>query len=445
MIDHIKLICREQQIINRLHQLPELRPYRHSLNTYEGYELRGSKLRLDFRKCFESGRLVGYGHLELSISPHYHHNRYLHNGNDLTPQNAVKSLKEIFALLGISEPEYDQFRVVNLEFGLNLIPQTDIRKIVSGISFYKKTPFRISDFEFNKITDATKYKLVKAYAKGLQFAEFPHYGIDPNTFRFEVRNKKSAPIRKLGISTAKDLVKLSIYKTLGQRLINEWLQVLILDNDPEFKQCTQEVKQQLEKYGNLLFWQQTIQDRNRNKYSRERKICVNMFQKYGIKPTAHQEILTLISDKIFSFGIGADCPQKKTAEKPAQSPAIRGRNADKSIDAVVQVSPHARVVKGQSAPQGIIQRQCLVTGLDISMQKTESRFLYNVGLRYYRENDPKKYDAVLQKYWSADCRGKDEDGVHRTIAHNIRNTYNNNRYRLQREVLPGQLELFGRT
>ncbi len=67
----------------------------------------GIKLSLDFRKAVETGEVVGYGHLELNISPHYHFNGYLHNGNDLTPKNSVKSISDILAYLGIEPNEYD--------------------------------------------------------------------------------------------------------------------------------------------------------------------------------------------------------------------------------------------------------------------------------------------------------------------------------------------------
>jgi hypothetical protein len=63
-------------------------------------------------------------------------------------------------------------KVCNLEFGLNIIPETDIKNLINGILFYKKTPFKVGDFPYFKKTDATTYKFLKAYAKGLQFADF---------------------------------------------------------------------------------------------------------------------------------------------------------------------------------------------------------------------------------------------------------------------------------
>lgn len=169
MIDNIKFLTHCQTIINRLYQHSDFVVCRPKTNNY--YSLRhkdfGIKLSLDFRKAVENGSVIGYGHLEINISPHYHFNQYHHNGNDLTPENCIKSIFEILDYLHIKSDELNALKVVNIEFGINIIPDTDIKNLINGLFFYKKTPFKIGEFPYFRITDATSYKKIKAYAKGL--------------------------------------------------------------------------------------------------------------------------------------------------------------------------------------------------------------------------------------------------------------------------------------
>ena len=160
MLDNIKLSTKDQSIINRLAEMPGFTPYHHRNNNFAGFCRYGNLMRLDFRKSFENGNFAGFHHLEISISPHYHFNNYLHNGNDFTPQQCIKTLKEILQYIAIKPDEYHALKVVNIEFGLNILPETDIQNLINNILYYKKTPFKIPEpkNEFSKRTDNTKYK-----------------------------------------------------------------------------------------------------------------------------------------------------------------------------------------------------------------------------------------------------------------------------------------------
>lgn len=437
MIDNVKFICEQQTIIRRLRSFPDAKPYANRLNVYEGFEVFGKLLRLDFRKSFEGGEFVGYRHLELSISPHYHFNDYKHNGNDLTPENAQKTVKEILTYLGIKETEFKYLIVVNIEFGLNILPATPIEKIITGLSFHKKTPFIIPDpaNPFNKITDATKYKKIKAYAKGLQFSGFPDFNIDLNTFRFEVKSKKSSAIRSYGIVTASDLFKDQVFQRLATAITQEWEQVLFIDTKPYLERLPASAKKYIIEHSNPLKWSAIVHDKNRNKFIREKQKYYSILQKTH---SIREEIKDLINLKFFSFGLGANCPQDNKTGNTHLNLINKGKGNTEPFKKVVQIVPHARVVNGKSAPSINLHR-CLVTGLDISMQKKESKFLFQVGLRHYKKFNPQIYDEVLNKFWSPNCKGKDTETLHKTIAHNIRNLYNNSRYARMRNINPDQM------
>ena len=108
--------------------------YYHSLK----HRTHGAKLSLDFRKAVENGNVIGYGHLEINVSPHYHFNQYQHNGNDFTPEHSIKTIIDILTYLRIELQEYKCLEVVNIEFGLNIIPEIDIKSLIDGLYFCKK-------------------------------------------------------------------------------------------------------------------------------------------------------------------------------------------------------------------------------------------------------------------------------------------------------------------
>lgn len=68
---------------------------------------------------------------------------------------------------------------------------------------------------------------------------------------------------------------------------------------------------------------------------------------------------------------------------------------------------------------------CLVTNLDISMQKKGSKFLCVKGLKYYKENQPETYQKLTEKYLTEKQKGKSFDRQNYFIAHNIRNAKTN--------------------
>jgi len=406
--------------------MPGFVPYQHRNNNYAGFCKYGKLMRLDFRKSFENGTFAGYHHLEISISPHYHYNNYLHNGNDFPPQICIKTLTDILQYISVKPNEMDTLKVVNMEFGLNLIPATDIKNLINNILYFKKTAFIIPQPEnpYFKITDATKFKNIKAYAKGLQFAEFPEYGINPNTFRFEVKSKKSANIERYGIDKVSDLFKIEVYQRLGQELLNEWENVLITIQNPDFSTLKSDDVLFVRRADKMDFWTGLVADTNRNKFARYKE---KYYKILTGKNNLHTQIKGQIIDKLLLWSSGAYFPQRH--------PINSGKHQN--------AQPYLKEINGQSAPPPQLNRLCLVTGLDISMQKKTSKYLCSAGLKYYKENDPETYRKIEEKYLprtnSADSL---KDQIY-YIAHNIRNrrtnpTHNprNNRQRFEERNYP---------
>ncbi|MCZ2085636.1 MAG: hypothetical protein LC112_15315 [Flavobacteriales bacterium] len=431
MYDAIKLNCLDQIIITRLRDFPNMEQVKTN-NTTESFQIFGNHLRMDFRKCFENGRFVGYYNLYLSISPHYHFNRYRHNGNDLSPDNARKSILDICAYLGIKQSEFDLFKVVNLEFGLNVIPKTDIKKLINGIEFYKKTSFKLTseNTRFSKITDATKQKNIKAYAKGIHCHEKLNAPeIDINTFRFEIKNKKSTAIELHGICTLNDMFKDEVFTQLARTLVKEWHLVHLINLEPNLATYKREDLKFIKQHSTVNDWLKIIKDKNRNKFQREKQKYFKILQG---NDKIREEVLNLLNEKILSFGIGAYLPQESKNRKTSSTTLTERKTKDLQISKKVQIYTHAHVVKCTNAPTPEQPRKCLMTNINITMQKDESKFIFTTGLNYYREHDPNLYEKLLREFWSDDCRNKKDDDLHKIIAHNVRNKFWNEKYNRER-------------
>ena len=72
------------------------------------------------------------------------------------------------------------------------------------------------------------------------------------------------------------------------------------------------------------------------------------------------------------------------------------------------------------------RRFCMITGLNISMQKGNSFLLSHTGLKYYFKTDKKVFLEVKRKYLSRKWLEANQKIHIKEIAHNIRNKYNNN-------------------
>ncbi|MDV3472079.1 hypothetical protein CMU02_11875 [Elizabethkingia anophelis] len=404
MLDNLKLSVTNIEIINRILLHPDFVVCRPKTNYYHSLKHKdfGIKLSLDFRKAMENGNVIGYGHLEINISPHYHYNQYRYNGNDFPPENSIQTIIEILTYLGIKPNEMNALKVVNIEFGLNIIPETDIKNLINGLYFYKKTPFKVGDFPYFKKTDATSYKQIKAYAKGLQFIEFPQYGIHPNTFRFEVKSKQAKNIEKYGIANANDLTKLDIYQTLSQTLLDEWENILLINLEPDFTNLKSNEVQFVQSANKMDFWTDLIEEKHRNTFSVNKGKYYNMLRRNN---NLHNLIKLQIIDKLFSFSKCAN----STQPTPINTRKVVFRNNSSQLINLESAHLH----------------QCLVTGLDISMQKKGSKYLCFAGLKFYKENEPETYKKLELKYLTEKMKLKNIDRQMYYIAHNIRNTKTN--------------------
>ena len=429
MLDFIKLTVSNQQIINRVFLHPDFVNCTPPTNYYYSkYHKEVNKsLQFNFNKIPNT---ENFHHVDICISPHYHSNKYLHNGNDLTPENCIKSLKEIFTYLQIEPSEYNELKVVNLEFGLNIIPEKDIKELINGLIYSKKTPFKVYDTQnkpYFKESERqnSRFKEIKAYAKGLQFQELPQYGIDINTFRFEIRAKKHRKIKSLGITTAENLINIKIYPRLAEELINEWQNVLLINLTPDLATLKREDIQFIKQSVKFDFWNDLITKKHRNTVRNNKNKYYNILKG---KNNLHHLIKLQIIDKIYQLLNCANSPQKTPINKEILKPKENALNT----------------INCEYAQNQTIKRYCLETHLDISIQKKGSIYLCNTGLLWYYENEIKTFIELQRKYLSEDKKKLPLKKQIYYIAHNIRNQstnlkHNRNRF-IERNYSTNQLQ-----
>ena len=411
MLDNTKFRTSNKTVISKLLLHPNFTPKTSRNNRIAKFNHKtiGTKLRIELCKEFNRGQFTGYEFADISISPHYHFNQYRHNGNDFTPTDCIKTIINMLEYVGIKPSEYEDLKVVNIEFGLNIIPEIDIKSLIDGLFFYKKTPFRTGNFPYFKKTDATSYKQIKAYAKGLQFADFPQYSINPNTFRFEVKSKQAKNIKKYGIETANDLIKPDIYNRLSQVLLDEWEQILLINLEPkndDLNDLKDDEVQFIKDSKKFDFWNDMIQTKYRNKFGRYKEKYHSILD---TKNNLHHLIKLQIIDKLHYLQSGANSTQK--------TPINRGK--------VIFEQTPSILINLESAPLTKNIKVCLVTGLDISMQKKGSKYLCFAGLKYYRENKIEIYRDLEKKYLTDKMRVQTIEKQMYYIAHNIRNRNTN--------------------
>lgn len=88
------------------------------------------------------------------------------------------------------------------------------------------------------------------------------------------------------------------------------------------------------------------------------------------------------------------------------------------------------------------QRRCLLTNIDISMQKSSSRLLSFMGLRYLNDHDPTLFQSLRLRYLKRTWIKESLEKQIFEMAHNIRDTYRHRKDRLNLVDECGQTNLF---
>lgn len=372
MVDNVKLLSECQFTISRLLSLPFFKPKKLGKNyDYLVHKSYGIKFRLQFRKVFSKRKFIGYKHVEIIFAPHYHYNAYKHNGNDFNPINCIKAIQDILDELEFLKSEYADLKVVNIEFGFNLILNIYFGLIIDGLLFHKKTNFykKLKYLPYYLITDSTAHKQIKVYAKGLQCHEkLNSFEVDKNTLRIEVKSKQSKYINKLDIYTAKDLLNLRKYDRLMDEVLKEWDSILLLNLNPDFDNMKKDEVEFIQNANKKSYWQDLLAENvNRNKFGRHKAKYYKILKGEN---NLHQQIKNKIIDKIEQFKSDANSTielQKETSTKVFSTTKLKTKKTinleyaplNKTIDANKRIKEMLRSPRFQTPSHFVSVKQSI--------------------------------------------------------------------------------------
>ncbi len=298
MIDFTKLLCDNQHVVQRLYTYckANLQPHKPQTSYYTCFSNGSALFRLEFRNVFSAGKIIGYRHVELCFSPHYIYNNFQHNGNDLHPSDCIETINKVFAELRLRSSDLEMFRVVGIEFGINIQLENKVENVIAGFKYFKTKPFTTphNSLPFFKTSNTTGYKVFKVYAKGLQYYNNPEYGIDRNTLRLEIKSKQAKKISKYAIYTAKNLLDKTIYAKLYQELLNELDYIFIVTSLTELSGYTADEQKLIANMNDDSF----IRHMSRVKFARMKE---KYYKILGSQNNLHLKIKGLVIDKLFTL------------------------------------------------------------------------------------------------------------------------------------------------
>lgn len=312
-------------------------------------------------------------------------NKGLGNKNDFTFQDVCNSVNDLAERFGI---DIDNTKLNNVEFGLNL-PYNTTAFLNSLVRYYQGT--LIDKFKDLPGIEVEKTKNTnKIYQKG------------DNIMRVEIRANKMQYLTSKGVNITylSDLKNPEIYPLLKEILLNSVNGLMVFDRSKAFTIDPQII----ENYCSRDFWLRLKNDRTKRDYHLKR------FKEIAETTGANwqqKELINLISQKWDYLSNYAKVP---ISENYAKVPVSENQLRESTFKMNCTIAESNNIDK-------IV---CKVTGLDISMQPKNSKYLTPVGLSFYQWNKPEVYENLKKEYLSKKWQSEKNEIQLRELAHVIR-------------------------
>ena len=356
------------------------------------------------------------GKVFLKGSLHKFWNNGEHNYNDFNLTALIEVINELRSKFGII-PEIT--KIHHVEIGLNIDDlHFKTKKINEHLLFHSGQGIPIEKFKYKRhlkdsdfiIVERDKYA-IKSYDKA------KHCGLHGDIYRFEIKYKKAANLKVLGINTLSDLINPTKIELLKIDFLKKWNEVFLFDWTIRKDELKPKAKSKLKDWQRLNYWEELKalkESRNRNKFSTELKEYEKIVQ-------GHSENVKVII---------AESLDKKWCKVTTE--LIPKPNSKK-------VQGHTNII-GELAP--ISQKYCKITGIDISAQKQGSRFLRETTLFEIYKNDKFQYQELVRKFGPRSGRILNLDEELIVICKNIRNQDSNPRLATRKRVITYRNSLF---
>jgi hypothetical protein len=266
--------------------------------------------------------------------------------------------------------------------------------------------------------DKNQYR-IKLYNKGLQYFKIGVLGNCNNQLlRFEIHVDKMQYLqsKQINIYSLADLLNTGYLYKLGQLLNETFRKIIIYDSRINTSTLKTKDKQFIQELNNPKKWDKLSQDKRPKSYQRKLKKFRNL-----IISNTPDNLQLITANKISEKWneLSKNVPFLPLIENPEMS------------------FNYPYIVCNKET---LKRRYCIVTGLDITEQKNESKFLAETTIDRILMTDKTLYYELLKKY----APKKQTENVNYHIAHNIRNSYFNdsNNFRRKLEKSINQTTLF---
>jgi hypothetical protein len=378
--------------------------------------------------------------LKLQGSLHKFKNGGKHNFDNFTFNEfitVIETLKTRFDLLPGNIP------LNNLEIGVNIHLPYSPSLFIDELIHYKNNTFNVtrrSDMHYAE-SEQAQYKL-KIYNKGLQ------YGIG-NILRFELRFNKMQSLNSKGIYNLSDLMNRDTWLMFGEMLRHEFNSIIYFDAIEDCSKLTEKEKTLLEKGNNPKYWKSLPNRTTKKNHSDQFRMMVNQYGKnefHKIGNMITEKVNELLNDeKVNVFTVSTEGKQSEKVNdftdtiETKHRTSINSENKGKLYEFTYLLS-----CKNVNPSNFYLEQseKCLITGIDISMQKEKSKLLSHSGLKYYHEKDKISFEMIKRKYLSQKWSESEIDVQIKEIAHNIRNKYNNLKLKQRRLNPQHQTKIF---
>lgn len=400
-----------------------------------------SKFNVNTGEINESRKITEYQDITFEIvkdryvnmfgSLHKYSNKGKHNYNDFTFSCLIDTIIDLQQNFNINPHSVP---INNIEFAVNINTSFNPKSFIQrNIINFKGKQASISTFKgkgYLKEFITDRY-IIKIYDKGLQFNR------PENIFRFEVKVLKMEHLKNVGVKTLSDLLNYEVLNSLGNLLAETFDNLLTYDNSLNIDELTAKEQKIYQNGINPMFWENLKPDTNNYKhgskntqYKKDRKTYYrkleqfkNLIQKYDLNRIQNDlsgqiknkwnELLKIDSKKRDKL---TDFLNEISGQKKGQINRL-SEKLEKPKKGQINTSNI-----GLNCPLSV--KECLITKLNISMQKKGSKFLNVSGIKYYQKNKPDIY-LNLKKRLTKKQLEKSLKIQIKEIAHSVRNEYFN--------------------
>jgi len=393
--------------------------------------------------------------IEVKGSIHKMFNQGIHNYDSFGLSSIHLALYELADKLSILT---QHAKLKNIEFGVNLKIGIGSGSILNSIIFHKSKKFTYREERNMKYMECCHGQYyIKVYDKGLQ------HGLDYQVLRFEVKYIKMEKINAMGIKYLSDILNPKKLERLQEELFRVFDEILMGDISSKPEGLT--VKEQLlfANGHNSSYWDAHLPRTSDFEGGASDK-------RYRAEKTSYYRRMRKFKNLLAKTG--ADKKQKlvrQQIEIESNTLLVNAKNKSHNIEKCVKLTKTnsykenltlCQIDQNDNHPEksqidpllysdnNVQQdnpqiKKCVVTGLDISMQKDDSKFLCTTGINYYMDNAPNVYRELMRR-----LSDKWKDAPHekqiQEIHHSIRNEYFNKIHNTRRMIhkLNSQPSLF---